>query len=76
MPFEYIENINPEEFRGLVAEETAGYLIYMRLHYSQIAREAAAERDMVYGQLEGKWEAMRYIIYVRIIIIRHWRICF
>ena len=54
MPFEYIENINPEEFRGLVAEETAGYLIYMRLHYSQIAREAAAERDMVYGQLEGR----------------------
>ena len=52
MPFEYIDNINPEEFHGLVAEETAGYLIYMRLHYSQIAREAAAERDMVYLHLE------------------------
>ncbi len=54
MPFEYIDNINAEEFGSLVAEETTGYLIYMRLHFSQVAREAAAERDRAYRELEAQ----------------------
>ena len=52
MPFEYIESINPVDYSGHVAEETIGYLIYHRLHYSQVAREAASERDMIYGLME------------------------
>jgi ABC transport system ATP-binding/permease protein len=54
MPFEYIDNINADEFYGMVAEETSGYLIYMRLHFSQVAREAAAERDRVFRELESE----------------------
>jgi ABC transport system ATP-binding/permease protein len=53
MPFEYINNINAGEFSGLVAEETMGYLIYLRLHFSQVARDAALERDNIYRDLEN-----------------------
>ena len=54
MPFEYLANINMEQFQGVVAEETMGYLIYLRLHYSQSAREAAEVRDRIYRQLESE----------------------
>ena len=53
MPFEYIDKIYVDDFDGLVAEETAGYLVYLRMHFSQIAREAASERDRVYDELEN-----------------------
>jgi ABC transport system ATP-binding/permease protein len=53
MPFEYIDNINIKDFRGLVAEEAGGYLVYLRLHFSQVAREAAAERDNIYRDMES-----------------------
>ena len=53
MPFEYIDNLNAVEYSGLVAEETMGYLIYLRLHFSQVARDAALERDNVYRDLEN-----------------------
>jgi ABC transport system ATP-binding/permease protein len=52
MPFEFIDNININDFHGFVAEESMGYLIYLRLHFAQIAREAAEERDRVYRELE------------------------
>jgi ABC transport system ATP-binding/permease protein len=54
MPFEYINNINIDEFDPLVAEETIGYLIYMRMHFSQEAREASADRDRVFRELESE----------------------
>ncbi len=52
MPFEHIENINIIDFHDEIAEETISYLIYMRLHFSQVAREASLERDRIYRELE------------------------
>ncbi len=52
MPFEYSGSININDFNREVAEETMGYLIYLRLHFSQVAREAAVERDRIYRELE------------------------
>jgi ABC transport system ATP-binding/permease protein len=52
MPFEYLYSINVNDFSGHVVEETIGYLIYLRLHFSQIARDAAADRDIAYRELE------------------------
>jgi ABC transport system ATP-binding/permease protein len=54
MPFEFINSINIDEFDPLVAEETTGYLIYMRMHFSQLAREAASDRDRVFRYLESE----------------------
>ena len=54
MPFEYSGNINIEEFGGLVVEETENYLRQLQMHFLQIAREAASERDRVYRELEEK----------------------
>ncbi len=52
MPFEFINRVNMADFDRFIAEETTGYLIYMRLHFSQIARQAAGRRDSVYRDLE------------------------
>ncbi len=54
MPFEFIHQINIDEFDTHIAEEVTGYLIYMRLHFSQVAREAAARRDSAYLALESR----------------------
>ncbi len=54
MPFEYIDNISVDGFTEMVAEEVSGYLIYLRLHFSNVAREAAAERDSIYKTLESE----------------------
>ncbi|MFO7924408.1 MAG: ATP-binding cassette domain-containing protein [Bacteroidales bacterium] len=58
MPFEYLERINIEEYDDMVASETIDYLIYLRLHYSSVAREAAAERDRIYSELEEQMGSM------------------
>jgi ABC transport system ATP-binding/permease protein len=74
MPFEYINNLNAGEFSGLVAEETMGYLIYLRLHFSQVARDAALERDNVYRDLENTLGSLAVRISGKIITIKHWQI--
>ncbi len=52
MPFEYIDKINIDDFNDLIVEEATGYLFYLRMHFSQVSREAAAERDRLYRELE------------------------
>ena len=54
MPFEFIENLNIDEFNYQIAEETSGYLVYLRMHFSQAARDAASARDRVFSQLESE----------------------
>ena len=52
MPFEYIDNLNIDDFNAMIHEEANGYLVYLRFHFSQVARDAAARRDSVYRVLE------------------------
>ncbi len=54
MPFQYIHNINIDEFSGMVAEEAEGYLVYLRIHFVELARETASERDRRYREMQAE----------------------
>jgi len=50
-PFEYLSSINPKGFNQNLAEEITGYLIFMRITFSEIADAARHKKDSVYNSL-------------------------
>ena len=50
-PFEYIGNLNSNDFSQQIAEEITGYLIFMRSTYNAIADDARQKKDSVYNSL-------------------------
>ncbi|MDD2196764.1 MAG: ATP-binding cassette domain-containing protein [Bacteroidales bacterium] len=50
-PFEYIGNLNPNDFSEQIAEEVTGYLIFMRIMYNGIADAARQKKDSVYNSM-------------------------
>ncbi|HCY01357.1 MAG TPA: ABC transporter, partial [Bacteroidales bacterium] len=53
-PFEYIGNLNPNDFSEQIAEEVTGYLIFMRIMYNGIADAARQKKDSVYNSMIDK----------------------
>lgn len=54
MPFEYLGFLVPEMITPEIIEETNAYLIYLRLFFSEMAREANVRRDATYQELENR----------------------
>ena len=50
-PFEYLGLLNKDDFTESVADETQGYLFFIRLTYNNIASEARRVRDSIYTAL-------------------------
>ncbi len=53
-PFEYAEELNIVEFTPGIAEETRGYLTYVRIHFQEVQSEANARKDSIYQALVDK----------------------
>jgi hypothetical protein len=50
-PFEYIDNLTPDEYNKEIATEALDYLTYVRLHYQEKAQIALERRDSTYSVL-------------------------
>jgi hypothetical protein len=50
-PFEFTGQLNPREFNEMISDELAGYLIFIRINFTNQGSEARQKKDSVYTQL-------------------------
>lgn len=50
-PFEYLSQLNPNDFLPNIADEANGYLIFLKLHYSEQSNKASHSKDSIYQHL-------------------------